>query len=135
MKRPRSVTVIAWLAILSAPLALAGVWAVQHNAILAAEAALRPLPVSVQIAFALVGSCLMVASGSFMLRGANWARMLYIWWSPLGVVMTLLNFGLSPLFFGGVLKVGLLIFFLTRRKSVLFFQGNNNARPHSEGIS
>jgi hypothetical protein len=135
MKRPRSVTVIAWLTILSALLALAGVWTVQHIPIVAAEAALGRVPLSVQIPFVLVGSCLMVVSGSFMLRGANWARMLYIWWSPLGVLMTLLNFGLSPLFFGGALKVGLLIFFLTRRKSVLFFQGNNNARPHSEGIS
>jgi hypothetical protein len=135
MKRPRSVTVIAWLTILSALLALAGVWAVQYNPIVAAEAALRPVPLSVQMPFVLLASCLMVASGSFMLRGANWARMLYIWWSPLGLVMTLLNFGLSPVFFGGVLKVGVEVFFLTRRKSVLFFQGNNNPRPHSEGRS
>jgi hypothetical protein len=125
--------VIAWIAILSALLTLGGVWAVQHNATIAAEAAaLGHLPLSVQIAFALFGSSLMLASGSFMLRGANWARLLYIWWSPLGVVVTLLNFGLSPSFFGGVLKVGLSVFFLTRQKSVLFFQGNNNARPHSE---
>jgi hypothetical protein len=61
--------------------------------------------------------------------------MLYIWWSPLGLVGTLLYLGLSPAFFGGVLRVGVFVFFLTRRKAVLFFQGKNNRRPDSEGIS
>ena len=45
------------------------------------------VPIPAQYFMMFAGLLVSIVSGIFMLKGANWARMLYIIWSALGVLL------------------------------------------------
>lgn len=63
----------------------------------------------------------MIIGGIFMLRGANWARLLYIFWSGPAILIGLITTGFNPGMIFGMIKYAVFLYFLTRKPVVAFF--------------
>lgn len=134
VSRPTSVAVISWLTIVCA--LLGGVSIAMLCFRQDAEAqrimAQSPVPIAVQNGMAIVGLAVNLICGIFMLRGRNWARMLFVGWS---VLMLGLGFATSPyriFLVPGVLMCVIEAFFLFRPAANTFFADNGaNIDPRS----
>jgi len=122
-KRPTSVTVIAWILIVIAPLsAISSTFGLQNPT--ARELMARsPIPVPIQIAILYAGLLVTLVSGIAFLKGQNWARYLYVGW---GIVGFIVGFATSPMKFSmipGFIFFLVIAFFLFRTKATRFFTG------------
>ena len=121
MKRPTSVTVIAWFLIVIALISLATSYKALDNPISQELMAKSLLPISVQYVMMFVGLTISLASGVAMLKGMNWGRTLYVVWSAIGFVITLVT---SPIKFAvipGAVLFAVIVFFLYRAKATAYF--------------
>ena len=139
-RRPRSVTIIALLAILYGVLTLA------HKAfVLLSPATLSmtrdlfaglnasapvPLPFAAHMAHGLTGSVVLIVAGGFMLRGFNWARLLLLLWPLTALALTFAVYGLSASLGLKTLTYLVLAFFLLRGPSAQYF----GARPAHDRV-
>lgn len=106
--RPTSVTVIAWIFIVSGVVSII--------TLLLSKALTDPkalalmskslLPISVQFAMMFIGLTVTIVSGIGLLKGLNWARLLYVIWSVIGFVIGLIT---SP---AKVAMIPSIVFFL-----------------------
>jgi hypothetical protein len=123
-KRPISVTVISWFLIITGLLGLAGSFFVvtSHDPRLMEAMARSPLPVPIQYGLLVGGTAITVASGVGMLTAQNWARMLYVIWSAVGLIIGIATspskMGMIP---GGVVFL-IIAFFLFQPKANQYFQ-------------
>jgi hypothetical protein len=127
MKRPTSVTIIAYLIIAAGAFSL-----VTFPAMLADRQKFMALartrgPFAAHVVVASVGTLLLLAAGFGLLRGANWARYLYIIWGGLGIVQLLVLFQLGPqqilLFIAAAIKYAVFVYFLMRIDADNYFRG------------
>ncbi len=87
------------------------------------------VPIPVQYFMMCAGLLASVVTGIFMLRGANWARMLYIIWSALGFLFSFITSPARLAVIPGFLLYLVIVFFLLRPIATAFFTGNEDARP------
>jgi hypothetical protein len=130
MKRPTSVTVIAWIILVCSVFALFGSIFTINNPMARELMAKSPVPLSAQYVITFAGLLISIVSGIFMLKGANWARMLYIIWGAIGFVFAL---GTSPaklMLIPGFLVYAIFVFFLLRPKASAYFNGFPNAQTN-----
>jgi hypothetical protein len=119
--RPTSVTVIAWILIVTGGVTLIMSTLTADNPMTQELMARTPLPISVQYVMLYLGLLITVGSGIGLLKGQNWARMLYISWSILGM---LIGFATSPMKWAlipGLAMFGVFAFFLFRPKASQYF--------------
>ena len=139
MKRPISVTTIAWFSIVYAVVSLvpklivlvdprAFEFASQLSAAQQAGAA-RLLPFAVQMTHALIGSAVLLTAGVAMLRGRGWARILLIVWMLSVLVVTLLVLGLSYQWYAKSAVAIIVIALLYRRAASQYFQAHGMDSP------
>ena len=76
--RPKSITFISWFIIVTGVLGLITSLTSMNNPLVLELMAKSPIPVSAQFVISYIGLLITIASGIFMLRGANWSRFLYI---------------------------------------------------------
>ncbi len=121
MKRPTSISVVAWFLIVTAAIALP----FQHRSFtdpLAQELMARSLlPVSLQIVMAYVGLAVAIGCGVGMLKGADWSRKVYLGWSVLGLIVAVVTSPLKLLLIPGALIIALFIYFLFRPQASAWF--------------
>ena len=132
-RRPISVVVIAWLILAYGIVALGQkIWLVSSPEAFAMFKELFPamnaaapvkLPMAVHLTYSFVASAVWIVSGRFMLRGHNWARLLFLWWAPTSIVMTLMSTGLSFSVYAKSATYLLLAYLLLRRASGAYFKG------------
>lgn len=93
MKRPIVITIICWFLIITGALGVAGSVMIMtsHDPRLLESMAQSPIPIPVQYVMLLGGTIATVASGVGMLFGKNWARLLYVIWSGIGLVIGLIT--------------------------------------------
>ena len=113
-KRPTSVTIIAWIIIISALFSLYGITTMTRNPIAARMLAQSPLPLSVHVGFALLGSAVTLVAGYGVLKGYPWSRWLYIGWGVLSVVFSLVTVPIISVVVVTVLFLMVMAFFLFR---------------------
>jgi len=119
--RPTSVTVIAWILIVVGVVTLIMSTLTADNPMTKELMARTPLPISVQYVMLYLGLLITVGSGIGLLKGQNLARMLYISWSILGM---LIGFATSPMkaaLIPGLAMFGVFAFFLFRPKANQYF--------------
>jgi len=114
MRRPTSVTAIAFILLLLCAVnlftILTGKW----------ERLISKAMVTDHYS-ALIGVVATAVCAIFMLRGANWARWLYLGWIAIGTVV-LFFLSKSFLFFlPGAIKTVVFTYFLTRKDAISFF--------------
>src|SRR6266404_7912081 len=113
-KRPTSVTVIAWIIIVTSVLSLVSVlFTIAMNNPMARELmAKSPVPIPLQYLMSFLGLIIAITAGIFMLKGANWARMLYIGWGAFGLLFGLFTSPLKLMLIPGVVIYAIFVFFL-----------------------
>lgn len=112
--RPTSVTVIAWIIIISALFSLYGITTMTRNPIAARMLAQSPLPLSVHVGFAVVGSAVTLVAGYGVLKGYPWSRWLYIGWGVLSLVFSLITVPVISVIVVTLLFLIVMAFFLFR---------------------
>ncbi len=115
-ERPKSVSVVSWLLIV---FSISGLVVMLGTAV-AIEFDSRFMPIIIAGG---VASLLQVAMGVGMLNGKNWARLLFLWLTPVSIIIGFLGGRVSP---GSVIKIVWYIIFavyLTKPAAVTFFTG------------
>lgn len=121
MKRPTSVTVIAWLLIVMGGLSFISLTAMIKDPV--AQELLRktPVPLHIQYAFAYAGLVMMIISGIAMLKGRNWARYLYTIWVGVGLTIGLALSPMRAILISQIVVFAVIVFILFRPSATSYF--------------
>jgi hypothetical protein len=120
-KRPKSVTFISWFFIVTGACSLLTNFTSINNPLTLELMAKSLLPVSAQFAMMYVKSAVSITSGIYMLRGANWARFLYIVYCAIILLISLVTFPAKLMLIPGIIIYGIIVFFLLRPNVDVFF--------------
>ena len=74
-----------------------------------------PILVPLQYVMLYLGLSISILSAIFMLRDANWVRLLYIGWSGVELLVFLLTSPVMPMLIPGILMYAVFVFFLVRQ--------------------
>ena len=85
-----------------------------------------PIPVPLQYVMLYLGLAISILCAIFMLRAANWARLLYIGWSGIEFLVLLLTSPVKPMLIPGILMYAVFVFFLLRPKATAYFTHSAN---------
>jgi hypothetical protein len=85
-----------------------------------------PIPIPIQYAMSYAGLLVMIVSGIAMLKGKNWARLLYVIWSLVGFVIGIATSPMKAAMIPSFVVFLVVAFFLFRPKATAFFA------PHEE---
>jgi disulfide bond formation protein DsbB len=91
-----------------------------------------PIPIPFQYAITTLGLLIMIVSGTAMLKGRNWARLLYVIWSSLGLLIGLATSPVKVSLVPGLVFLAIVTFFLFRPKANQFFsqtKPSDDAQP------
>lgn len=80
------------------------------------------VPVPIQCGFSLLGSVITAISGLAMLQGKNWARLLYLIWSGLSLIVLFVASPDKLSVIPGAILFALIALFLFQPKTVEYFQ-------------
>lgn len=125
-ERPTSVSVISWILIVMSGISLVASLFMMNNPMAQEMMAKTPIPIPVQYAMLYVGLSVSITCGIFMLRGANWARLLYVGWSTIGFVISFATSPARATLVPGVVVLGVIVFFLFRPAASAFFKRSSN---------
>ncbi len=122
-KRPTSISVISWILIVIRALTMitTTLMIATDNPMVRDMVDQSPIPTPLYYILSYLGSLIIVLSGVAMLKGKNWARILYVIWSVIDLVI---GFATSPMKAAIIPSfVGFLVitFFLFRPKATAFF--------------
>lgn len=121
MKRPTSVSIIAWFLIVTTALSVIfGVYGM-NDPIAQALMAKSPLSIPLQYGMMFVGLIITLAAGGAMLKGLKWGRSLYLGWGVIGTIIGVLTSPVKTMLIPGVLVLAIFGFFLYRPKANAFF--------------
>jgi hypothetical protein len=121
MKRPTSVSVIAWFLIVTAVLTgLSSIYAM-NDPLTQSLMAKSVLPVSVQYVLMYVGLAITLAAATAMLKGKHWGRLLYLGWGVVGLVIGALTSPMKAALIPGAVMLIIFGFFLFRPKATAYF--------------
>lgn len=120
-RRPTSVTVVAWILIVIAAINLISSAVSFNNPMVRELMAKSPVPIPVQYIMLFVGLTVTLVSGVGMLKGQNWARMLYVIWSAIGMIIGLATSPMKAMLIPGLLVVLIFVFFLFRPNANKYF--------------
>jgi len=130
-RRPISIAVIAWITLVSNTLSLLAMLgailginkSAANNPVVQEMIAKNPIPVPVQYLTFFAGVIISTVCAIFMLRGANWARLLYICWGAFGYLIVFFMSPEKPVL--GVVFYLVILFFLLRPKASAYFTQHN----------
>lgn len=123
MKRPTSVTVIAWFLIVTSLISLVSSYVSMDNPLVRELMSKSLLPLSVQYAMMFVGLIVTVATGVAMLKGLGWGRLVYFAWSAVGLVIGLATSPMKMAMIPGAVLLAIFAYFLYRPKANAYFGG------------
>ena len=130
MQRPTSLTVIGWLLIVFGAFGVLGQFMMQDNPVAQQVLAESPMPASVHMVMGILGGLVSLASGYGVLKGLNWSRYLYIGWSVLAVIFSLVTTPFTSILLISVVIIAIVAFFLFRPAANAWFTGS--AAPATE---
>jgi hypothetical protein len=129
--RPTSVTVISWILIVMGGISLIVSTLMLKNPTTREMMARCPLPVPLQYAMLYVGLFVTITSGLAMLKGQNWARLLYVIWGAVGFLIGLATSPMKTAMIPGLIVYVVVVFFLFRPKVNQYF-GRSEAANATE---
>ena len=111
-KRPTSITVIAWILIITGGISLITSTVSLKNNLMVKEIMIRtPMPIPVQYAMMYIGLLVSIVSGIGMLKKQNWARFLYIIWGIIGFLVGLFTYPMKIALIPCLLFFVIIVFF------------------------
>lgn len=120
-KRPTSISVISWILIVTGGISLITTTAMINNPDVQDMMAKTPIPIPVQYAMSYVGLLVTILSAVAMLKGANWARYLYVIWNLVGFVIGMATSPMKAAMIPSLVVFLVIAFFLFRPKATAFF--------------
>lgn len=120
-KRPTSITVIAWILIVSSVLTAITSTMSLNNPMVKELMSRSLLPLPVQYVIMYLGLIITVISGISILKGKNWSRYLYVIWSIIGFVIGITTSPMKAAMIPGGVIFLVIAFFLFRPKINEFF--------------
>jgi hypothetical protein len=84
---------------------------------------LNALPVSIQYIIMFVGSLVSVTAGIGVLKGKNYARIIYVFWTCFAIVISFFTLPVKTMMIPSILYFAIISFFLFREKSNNYFNG------------
>jgi hypothetical protein len=121
LRRPKSVTFISWFLIVTGACSLLTSFSSMNNPLVLELMAKSPLPVPAQFIMMYIGLAIYITSGIFMLRGANWARFLYIISHAINILIGVATSPVKLMLIPGIIIYGIIVFFLLRPNANAFF--------------
>ena len=121
MKRPISVSIIAWYLIVTSGIGLIAITVSINNPIAEELMAKNLLPIPLQYIMGYVGLLISIVAGIAMLNRQNWARLLYVAWNAIGFVIMMLTSPTKALMIPGLVVFAVITFFLFRPKANEYF--------------
>lgn len=119
--RPRSITIISWILIVLGGISAVSTTIMIGNPMVAELMQKSPVPMWLQWVMSYAGLLVMLVSGAAMLKGANWARWLYVGWTAAGFVFAFATSPLKMAMLPGFVFFCIIAFFLFRKKANAFF--------------
>ena len=122
-KRPTSITVIAWILIVTSGLSVITCTIGLNNPKVKELRERSPLPISVQYVRMYVSLLIALISGIAMLKGHNWARFLFIICGAIGHIINFMTSPIKKILIPGFIVLLIVAFFLFRPKANEYFAG------------
>ena len=128
MKRPVSITVISWILIFIGSVSV--VTSLYSLTLPMAQELMRRsiIPLPAQIVLLFLGLAMTVTSGIFMLKGMNWARLLYAIWSGVGFIISLCTSPIKMALVPGFCFYVIICIFLFLPSANRYFRGASASR-------
>lgn len=127
--RPTSITVVAWILIIinvisliTSTISLSNL----SNPMVKELLSRNPIPIPVQFVILYVGIFINLISGIAILKGQNWARLLYVIWNFVGFVIGILTSPMKLTLLPGFLFFLVVTFFLFRPAANKYFAGTKS---------
>ena len=122
-ERPTSVTVIAWFLIVMGVISIISsiISLFNPNPMVEEIMSRSPLPVPIQQLLSYAGIAVSIVSGMYMLDGVNWARFLYVIWSVIGILISIITLPNLIFIIPGLVLLIIIIFYLFRPKANDYF--------------
>jgi hypothetical protein len=123
MRRPISISIIAWWLILSGIFGAIFSATMELSPAVLEMAGRSPVPIAIQEVYGLINGLVIIACGIGFLKGVSWSRLAYLAWSMLGFIY---GFFVSP----GWAIVAIFVFYavvlsiLSRRSANLWFENS-----------
>lgn len=124
-KRPITVTVVCWLLMISAVFSAISSTISLNNPMVKDMMAQSAIPLSVQYLIMYVGLLVMFIGGFFMLKGKNWARLLYVIWGGLGLMIGALTSPVKTMMIPGATFFIVVVILLFLPNANVFFKQNS----------
>lgn len=121
MKRPTSISVIAWFLIVSSGISLIAIPVSLNNPMAKVLMAKSLLPIPLQYVLLYLGVLITFVAGIAMLEGQNWARFLYVIWNAIGFVIGIVTYPLNTAMIPGFVGFAVITFFIFRPKANEYF--------------
>lgn len=129
--RPKSITRICWILIITGLFALVSITMNIYNSPADPEVVKNPISFLLHVVFIYIALIITVVSGVAMLKGKNWARLLYVGWMVIMYIIQIatlqMNAGILPSVFFSLI----IMFFLFRPKANRFFNNAVVAQPNN----
>ena len=119
--RPLSVTIIGWLLVVTAAASLFGLLNLSSNPMAQAIIQQTGVPLAAHMALTVIGVVVTLACGYGVLKGFDWARLLYVGYSALGLVIGLAISPYPSATLIGVVFLAVIAFFLFRPAANAWF--------------
>ncbi|WP_336366408.1 hypothetical protein [Marinobacter sp. C2H3] len=127
MKRPTSITVIAWFLLISSGLSLVAVpYYMSNSELLDALKQTTSLPPMTLMIITLINAAATFAAGIGMLKGKGWSRALYVAVTVIGLVITGVTTQAPTSLLPGVIISLIIIVLVFRPKASAFFRGGSD---------
>src|SRR5690348_8988779 len=120
-KRPTSLTIIAWIMIISGVFALIGTFMQARNPIVVRMVAQSPLPMWAHIASGVIGGIVTLIAGYGVLKGYPWSRWLYVGWSIIAIIFSAVTVPIISILALSLLFLLVIGFFLFRPPANAWF--------------
>ena len=120
-ERPKSVTIIAWILIVTGVFSLFTSLSSLNNPMVKELMSKSLLPIPLQYAIMYIGLAISFICGIGMLKGQGWARFLYVAWGAIGLLIGLITSPIKAALIPGLIVFVIIVFFLYRSSSNQYF--------------
>ncbi len=128
--RPKSLSIVGWFLVVTGCISLISPALTYDNPEVIKTLELNSLPVSIQYIMMLVGSLVAVTSGIGVLKGKSYARIMYVSWSCLSIVISLFTLPVKTMMIPSIIFFTVISLFLFRAKSNSYFNGEFEERAN-----
>jgi NAD/NADP transhydrogenase beta subunit len=124
-KRPTSITVVAWFLIVIGVLSLISstIAFMSQNPMVEEMMSKNPIPIPMQHLLSFAGLTVSIVSGIWILKGQNWARFLYFFWSVITITIGIFTAPNIMMMIPGLVIFAVLAFILFLSKASDYFDG------------